>query len=545
MKRYNPERLQQELQNQLHASPQTLQEWLHSPFYLDGDLVSEFWRHIKNAPKVAIVGDYDVDGVCAAFETIKAIKEVCPGKPIYARLPRRFSEGYGMNQNIVNEIKEKCPKGSVVITVDNGISAADLLEGLEKDGYTVLMTDHHELKEGCRIPNVTMAIDPVVPGCDRGFSFTKWCGAAIAFKLAEQMVSESLAHELQTYAGLATVADCMELNGGNWGLVKKALQDFRNGTAPEPLKNIMKGLKQNPDFATEDSFGFYIGPCLNAGGRLLDNGATESLKYLLNPTQEQLERLVNLNLQRRALKEEQYGIVKQYVEDNHLQENSMLWVALPNLHEGIVGILAGSLVEEYKMPAIVLTNIADDPNILKGSGRSVEGVNLFEYLNSLDEGTFISMGGHPGAAGMKLTREKFEIAKNVPCERPVVAAEVVPSNRWHTTKDQIPEIYQLLQDYLPFGEGNPAPLFDISIDMMRDDVRMIGAEKNHLCIQGKNENDEAYKITHWRHDESDLSNPRSFGLYGRISGTNYMGIETPTLNADGVYDPTAEDLELS
>ena len=223
----------------------------------------------------------------------------------------------------------------------------------------------------------------------------------------------------------------------------------------------------------------------------------------------------------------------------------MLWVALPNLHEGIVGILAGSLVEEYKMPAIVLTNIADDPNILKGSGRSVEGVNLFEYLNSLDEGTFISMGGHPGAAGMKLTREKFEIAKNVPCERPVVAAEVVPSNRWHTTKDQIPEIYQLLQDYLPFGEGNPAPLFDISIDMMRDDVRMIGAEKNHLCIQGKNENDEAYKITHWRHDESDLSNPRSFGLYGRISGTNYMGIETPTLNADGVYDPTAEDLELS
>ena len=291
MKRYNPERLQQELQNQLHASPQTLQEWLHSPFYLDGDLVSEFWRHIKNAPKVAIVGDYDVDGVCAAFETIKAIKEVCPGKPIYARLPRRFSEGYGMNQNIVNEIKEKCPKGSVVITVDNGISAADLLEGLEKDGYTVLMTDHHELKEGCRIPKVTMAIDPVVPGCDRGFSFTKWCGAAIAFKLAEQMVSESLAHELQTYAGLATVADCMELNGGNWGLVKKALQDFRNGTAPEPLKNIMKGLKQNPDFATEDSFGFYIGPCLNAGGRLLDNGATESLKYLLNPTQEQLERL--------------------------------------------------------------------------------------------------------------------------------------------------------------------------------------------------------------------------------------------------------------
>ena len=146
MKRYNPERLQQELQNQLHASPQTLQEWLHSPFYLDGDLVSEFWRHIKNAPKVAIVGDYDVDGVCAAFETIKAIKEVCPGKPIYARLPRRFSEDYGMNQNIVNEIKEKCPKGSVVITVDNGISAADLLEGLEKDGYTVLMTDHHELK---------------------------------------------------------------------------------------------------------------------------------------------------------------------------------------------------------------------------------------------------------------------------------------------------------------------------------------------------------------------------------------------------------------
>ena len=541
MKRYRRDDLKQTLQRNLKADENGLKSWLESPAYIDGDLVGEFWGHIQKAPAVAIVGDYDCDGICATYCMAKTIKEVMPDQKLYLRIPKRFSEGYGLNEKIVEEIEARQPKGSVVITVDNGIAAADLLERLEADGYKVLMTDHHILREGNRIPNVTMTIDPSVAGCDKGFSFKKWCGAAVAFKLCEQMISETLAKELEVFAGIATVADCMELTAENWALVRKTIESFHCSKAPEALKNMLLQMGQDPRFANEDSFGYYLGPCFNASGRLLDNGATKVLKYLLNPTEEGLTELVNNNNRRRELRDNEFQIVKEYIEKEGIAGNCPIWVDIPELHGGIVGILAGQVTEEYGVPAIVLTHSKDDPYHLKGSARTAGEIDVFKYLQSLGD-VYERVGGHPGAAGLSMTRENFEKVRNISCDRPkdVTPAGVVPKNAYHIVKEEIPEINDILEAYRPFGEGNPAPAFDMTVNTKTDSVRMIGKEKNHLCIEGK---DHSYKITHFYHDPNDLSDKHVFGLYGKISGSYYCGIETPTLNADGVYDLGGEKEE--
>ncbi len=538
MKRYRREELKQTLQRNLKADEQTLQEWIQNPFFLDGEVVGKFWRYIQAAPAVAVVGDYDCDGICATYIMAKAVKEVMPDKKMFLRIPRRFTEGYGLNEKIIAEIEEKLPKGSVVVTVDNGIAAADLLERLEADGYTVLMTDHHTLREGNRIPQVTMTINPSVSECSEGFSFHKWCGAAVAFKLCEQMVSEGLAKELEVFAGIATVADCMELRGENWALVRKTIDTFHQNKAPDSLKNMLIQMGQDPRFAGEDSFGYYLGPCFNASGRLLDNGATKVLKYLLSPTEEGLLSLIHNNNQRKEIRDNEFAIVKQYIENHNLQNNCPIWVAIPDLHKGIVGVLAGQVVEEYGVPAIVMTYEADHPEHIHGSARTAGEIDIFKYLQSLGD-VYERMGGHPGAAGLTMTRENFEKVKTISCDRPqmVCGAGIVPQDALHIEKDEIPEINDLLQVFRPFGEGNPAPNFELAVNTKQDPVRMIGKEKNHLCIEDRGHR---YKITHFFHDPNTLSDKHFFGLYGKISGSYYCGVETPTLNADGAYDLAGE-----
>ena len=532
MKIYKRQELEENIKSHLKADKTTLEKWLEDPFYIDGDLVSEFWRHIENAPGVAVIGDYDCDGITASYIMTRSIKDRFPDKKTYVRIPKRFSEGYGINKNIIEEIKNKLPKGSVVITVDNGISAGDLLESLEKDGYPVLMTDHHSLREGNNIPKVTMAIDPSVSECSKGFNFTGWCGAAVAFKLSEQVVSKEILKDLETMAGIATVADCMELTGGNWGLVRKTINNFREGNVSSSIKTLLIKMKQDPKFADEDTFGYYLGPCFNASGRLYDNGAKSVLQYLLKPTIEGADKLVENNEKRRAIRDEQYEQVVAYIEENGLKDKCPIWAIIPDLHEGIVGILAGKVAEDYGVPAIILTQ-SEETGIYKGSARSAGDINIFEYLTSLGD-VFERMGGHAGAAGLSMTKENFDKVKDISIDKPTKTdAHGLPEGIFHINASLIPEINDILKTYKPFGEGNPAPLFDLDINAIRDNARMIGSEKNHLVIDNK---DMGYKITHWFHDPNSLSDKNNFGMYGCITDTNYAGKETPTFNAEGVHD---------
>lgn len=528
---YTENELENLLLEKLKATEDILNDWEINPYYMDSKVVGEFWDNIYKAPAVAIIGDYDVDGICATYIMGESIQKVCPGKKMFLRIPRRFSEGYGLNEKICEEIKAKLPKGSVVITVDNGITSADLLENLEKDGYIVLMTDHHILREGCKIPNVTMALNPSVPELSEAFDFKKWCGAGVAFKLCEQMIPKELARKLETFAGLATIADCMELTGGNWGLVRKAIRSFRERKAPLNLSNMLIMMNQNPLFVTEHSFGFYLGPCFNAAGRLLDNGGSLVLKYLFSPTEDKLKQLIDLNNTRKKLRDEEYILVKQEIERSGQTEACPIWVNIPNLHEGIVGILAGKVAEEYGVPAIVTTPSEKDSNILKGSARSVGDFNIFHYLSDMND-LFEKMGGHSGAAGLSIHRDNFEKAKKHQISKQVFKLKNEKIIDLYIHPEEIPSIFHILSKYRPFGEGNPEPRFVLDIDLNEEKGFVyLGKEKEHLVLDNQK-----YKITHWSHLPNELSNKSYFRSYGNILETNFKNIGTPTFDIISIED---------
>ena len=531
------------------SSKETLKEWESNSYLIDRSLVDNFWSYVKKAPAVGIVGDYDTDGICGCYVFGKSVKAVCPDKKMIIRIPRRFSEGYGINETIRQEINEKLPKGSVIITVDNGIAAKDVLEGLEKDGYVVLMTDHHEKKEDKGIPNVTVAINPSVPELSKGFSFKGWCGAAVAYKLAEQVVPKELAKELEVFAGLATVADCMKLKGANWGLARRAILAFREGKAPASLAAMLTAMGQDPLFANGDSFGYYLAPCFNAPGRLKDQGASLVLKYLFNPTKAGLDELIALNNERKKLRDEELALVEKAIKDQGKENDFPIYAHVPGLHEGIVGIIAGRIAEEYKAPALICTTKENDPHMYVGSARSYGDFNVFEYMTSISD-LFARWGGHEGAAGFSLTDENFKKAELMQVSRPEFLENI---DSFESIKEEdIPLINKELMGLMPFGEGNPTPLFVLDVDILGKDNVFIGKAltledgqplrdrngsevKPHLCIKGKDPHGENFKITNFGHNPEHLGVSR-FRLFGKVSGTSYMGVETPTFNADSIEE---------
>lgn len=527
--------LKKKLMAQLGATEKDLHLWENEKYYADVDTVTKYWEYIKNANAIKIIGDYDCDGICASHITLHGIKYIFPEKKVGVRIPRRMTEGYGINDTIVDEILSEMQPGDLIITVDNGIAAEPVLDRLMRAGFKVIVTDHHELRTGCKIPKADMIIDPAVEQLPNPFNGRGWCGAAVAYKLVEQMVSEEKRQEFETYAGLATIADCMELKEGNWGLVRKAIKTFRSGQAPVALKGLLLKMGQDPNFIDEQHFGFYLGPAFNAPGRLYDRGAIKILKYLHNPTSERAEELVEINNARKELRDIEYNIIKEEIEKRGLQNRCPMWISVPGLHEGIVGILAGKLTEEYKRPAIVVTTVENNPEMLKGSGRSYGKFNIFSYLSSMPSDIFTKMGGHKGAAGLSLSTENFERAcgKDYQISIDSIGEELKTDSLKLLIKQiEIPKIQKTLDEFRPFGEGNIAPLFEIDVDLNKDNAKYMGENENHLLINGKYW---AYKITHFSHFPNNLEDQEHFKLLGKISGSAYKGKETPTFNADEAF----------
>lgn len=559
---YNKEKFEQMLFEDLKTNEELMKEWKTNPYYIDPQVSTNFCNKIEKAPMVAIIGDYDVDGILGVYIMGKSTKAICPDKKIYMRIPRRFSEGYGINDNIANEIMEKCPKGTVVITVDNGIAAASVLEKLEANGYPVLMTDHHKKKESDKVPNVTFAIDPVVDEINDAFDYKGWCGAAVAFKLCEQFIPEALAKELECFAGVATIADAMELREANWGLVRKTIDTFRSGKAPSQLTNILAALKQDPLFVDEESFSWYLGPCLNAPGRLEDKGGSKVLSYLFAPNEEKLAEIVQYNEDRKKLRDEQLEKVISQIEAEGKENDCPIWIAVPNLHEGIVGILAGRIAEMYKVPVVVGTFVDENQSIVKASSRTVGDFNLFKHLQYIAEDEiragkygkysddmpkeeadaivkkaledwYIKFGGHEAAAGLTMEYDKFLAASKKQVEKP----KCEQSKSTIISSDKIGEISSILNQFRPFGSGHKAPIFEMEFDYQKENGRMIGKDKNHLMAEPK---DKTYKIQHFYHDPNSLSDKEHFGMVGNIGDTSYQGVETPTFKVGDIFDLEAE-----
>ena len=439
------------------------------------EAVQTFKSHASES--VYIVGDYDCDGVTASAIMYLGLKEF--GVDSAVLIPRRFTDGYGLSINIVdrilNHMKSKNENTAVLITVDNGIAASQAIEKAKENGLTVIITDHHlppVINGEVQLP---LKADVIVDPCaETEMCYQDYCGAALSY----YFISELLGYynpNFTVLAGIGTVADVMKLTGPNRTLVKESLSLINNGYGPKGLRALMDALDKQA--VTDSDYGFTFGPIINAAGRLEDTGATKVLATLI--TGRNVQDLIDNNELRKNLVKMHY----KKVHDSVGLTRPIVCVA-DGCGEGVIGLLAGKLTEEYHCPAIVFTQAKN--GLLKGSGRSIPGVHLKNILDVCQE-YIVGYGGHAGAAGLSIKPESLESFTN---------AFVTECNHVHGTEDYsitevefdlaledkyLSDLSKYLISLAPFGEGNPKIRFLTKISDLSS-LKRIG-DGSHIMIR--------------------------------------------------------------
>ena len=446
---------------------------------------------IDRREKIRIIGDYDVDGITSTYILLKGLETL--GADVDYAIPDRIQDGYGLNKSLISKAIEDGI--SLIITCDNGIAAGSEIAYAMENGIRCIVTDHHEVpftvddneNKNYVIPDADCVIDPKIPDC--AYPLTGICGAMVSYKLIialsrKRAIATEVLGELEEMAGLGTVCDIMELKDENRAVVKNALNrmDSSNNKGLKALISV-NGLK-SPISAYH--LGFVIGPCLNATGRL--DSAHLSVELLRSRSYEdavvKATELKRLNDMRKTMTEQGIDSALKVIDTEGLKEDKVLIVYVPDIHESLAGIIAGRIKEKYYRPTIVLT---DSEEGLKGSGRSIEGYNMFEELNKV-RNLFTKFGGHAMAAGLSLVKNNLSVLRdklNVGCllqsedfeEKIRFDAEIPLSY----VTEKLVENLSLME---PFGMGNPKPLFACrSVELL--DVRIMGKEGNMCKLTGR------------------------------------------------------------
>lgn len=474
--------------------------------------VSVIREAVSEGQKIRVIGDYDIDGVCATAILVRAFRAL-DAKADMA-IPHRIRDGYGLNDHLIEQAAEEGVE--LIVTCDNGIAAAPQIELAHRLGMRVVVTDHHEVpftedvrsgEKVYHLPPAEAVVDPKQPG--ESYPFPGICGAVVAYKLAQALgTKQELLDALLEMAAFATVGDVMELQDENRIIVKEGLKRIHH-TAHPGLRALIEVNKLEKEKIDAYHIGFILGPCVNASGRL--ESALLSLQLWLEEDYRKAvpmaAELKNLNDSRKEMTEagvkqavalleremtegEQTGAAgtsdteteKCYLTERNEsvcsnKEDKVLVVYLPDCHESLAGIIAGRIREKYHKPTIVLTDAEEG---LKGSGRSIEGYNMFAELSACKE-LFDKFGGHKMAAGLSLPKERLgELRRRL------------NENCLLTEEDFVPKVHidialplsyvsegfiQELEFLAPFGTGNPKPVF------AQKDVRLLSGR-----IFGKNRN---------------------------------------------------------
>ena len=441
---------------------------------------------IEEKKKIVIYGDYDCDGVCSTTILYRTLKKLGANFDYY--IPNREDEGYGMNSDRIRKLKSE--GAEVILTCDNGISAMEQVEVAKELGLTVIITDHHDIpyieKEGERInvvPNSDCVINPKQGNCE--YPFKELCGAGVALKFSMELVnamerSFSEFYDLFQYAAIATICDVVELLGENRIIVKEGLK-LINNTSSIGLKALIKATGLEGKEISEYHFGFVLGPCINATGRLetadlsVELLITEDEKY----AEELAKKLYDLNVERQELTFDSVESVISKVEEEIANGEKVILVYDESIHESIAGIVAGRVRERFNLPAIVMTKGKDMP---KGSARSIEGYNMFEELNKCKE-YIEKFGGHPMAAGLSVKEENIYLLKKALNSKCTLSDEdIIPVIKIDSPLEikYLDEgLVEEVESLRPFGKGNGSPLFAVK-NLKVSRVFFIGKEKNFM-----------------------------------------------------------------
>ncbi len=432
---------------------------------------------IKMGKTIRVIGDYDVDGVMATYILVKGIS-LCGGNVDF-EIPDRIKDGYGINIQIVEAAIQDGI--DTIVTCDNGIAARDQVNLAKKAGLTVIITDHHDIPIEEGVPQADAVVNPKQAEC--GYPFEGICGAVVAFKLVEVLFDKCFIDrekilDFVEFAAIATVCDVMDLAGENRIIVKEGLKRFSD------TKNLgLAALTEACGLLGKDisayHFGFVIGPCINASGRL--ESAKIGLNLLLCEEKEMAisyaKELKMLNDERKGMTQENLEQAIELVEAGQLLDDKVLVVYLPECHESLAGIIAGRLRERYNKPVLVLTKGEEG---VKGSGRSIEEYNMFEELSQCKE-LLNKFGGHPMAAGLSLDENKVETLRRRLNEITLLTDEDLILKVSFDMVLPLEEIslglIRQLERLEPYGKGNPKPLFALK-DVEVVNGRRLGANGN-------------------------------------------------------------------
>lgn len=415
--------------------------------------------------EVHIVGDYDVDGTAATSILYMGLREYGFKKVTY-HIPKRFSEGFGINTSIIDRINS-----GLIITCDNGIAALDALKKAKEKGISVIVTDHHQpvVNDGKTIlPDADYIIDPnALPG---SAVFSGYCGAGIAYKFVCELFNfeKNIRYKYLSLAALGTVCDVMELREENYVIVSNGLKTLHNPAFNRSGLNALIKLLGLESRISESDIGFKIGPVINACSRMKDDGAKDAVNLLTfngNPSaaMEMADKMIATNTERKAADKKAMKNAMEIIEKENLSGLCPLTLYIPDIPEGIIGIIAGRLSEKFRVPSLVFTNITENGNTLfKGSARGYGDYNVKASFDMHPE-LFVRYGGHAGAAGMTILPQNFDRLTKVLNKDAIdyTRPDSIAADILRIDEKEIPEMLQILQKYAPFGEGNPRPLFCI------------------------------------------------------------------------------------
>lgn len=481
---------------------------------------------IQNKKPIHIYGDYDADGVTSCSILSMALEHLnCDNFSTY--LPCRFLDGYGLSERAIETIND-----GLLITVDNGISAVDAIANAKKKGIEVLILDHHLPREDGVLPNADVIVDPnALPDSD----FNSYCAAGLAYRLAKELIDATntvFLERLSCLAAIGTVADVMPLIHDNRKIVIEGLNAMNKGIMPTGLKALTEFLGMY--YFEADDFGFKLGPIINAVGRLKEHGAQIAFDLMCSEDFDNAEvlskHLIEINEERKEAVTEGVSCCELKIAEECLYGECPLVIYTSKdepyqFPEGIVGILAGRIAENYKVPTIVLTETEKG---YKGSGRSYGGVNLKEVLDKVNK-HLVAYGGHSGAAGLTVKKENiedFRFDMQGLCNNNITDDPDCCIYDLEIESNQVLSMLKSLKKFAPYGEGNPKPVFKIKRVVMVPKagafVKRMGSEGQHIKMFGPNYDVVAFDGSA---KYEDFGNPIAIDVLGCISENHFGGRE--------------------
>lgn len=432
---------------------------------------------IKSGTKICIYGDYDADGVTSVCILTSVLSHLTDNLIHY--IPSRFNEGYGLNKEAITKLAVQGV--GLLVTVDCGSVSYDEVQFAKALGMRVIVTDHHSIDD---VKAECILINPKQEECQ--YPFKELAGCGVAFKLAQAVqqrmgLPKKVINDVLDLVAVGTVGDVVALTDENRTMVKYGLNKI-NSASRISMKKLIEGISLK--WVKSENIAFGIAPHINAAGRMANAEEAVKLFTLHDETsiQRQVDKLIECNRERKKKQEEAYEeAIKSYSQQ--AEGHDFIILNMPDIHEGIGGIVAGKVKEFYNRPVVIVTPSSE--GYLKGTGRSIDSVNLYTLLKKTDY-LFERFGGHKSACGFLMKEENLsELRENVLAGIQTLK-DYDPSifdieHDWDmevSPAEITSDLYKELEKLEPCGQLNPSPAF-IMKDVMLSNVKFMGADNTH------------------------------------------------------------------